>query len=79
LTSTSTAFIAHGDVSFHNIMMKRDAPVGVLNDFDLASIMEPGTTSPPKMGIRRTGFMSVDLLSDEALSMGISRLYRHDL
>ncbi len=63
-------------------MMKRDALVGVLNDFDLASIMEPGATSPPKTGIRRTGtplFMSVDLLSDKALSMGVPRLYRHDL
>ena len=62
--------------------MKRDAAVGVLNDFDLASIMEPGATSPLKIGIRRTGtplFMAVDLLSDEALSMGVPRLYRHDL
>ena len=62
--------------------MKRDRLVGVLNDFDLASIMEPGATSPPQTGIRRTGtplFMSVDLLSDEALNVGIPRLYRHDL
>ena len=62
--------------------MKRTAPVGVLNDFDLASIMEPGATSPPMTGIRRTGtpiFISVDLLSDEALSVGVPRVYRHDL
>jgi hypothetical protein len=63
-------------------MMKWDTRVGVLNDFDLASIMEPGATSPPKQGTRRTGtplFMSVDLLSDEALRVGAPRLYRHDL
>jgi serine/threonine protein kinase len=74
--------IAHGDVSYHNIMMKRDALVGVLNDFDLASIMDPGAKSLPQKGFRRTGtplFMSVDLLSGEALSVGIPRLYRHDL
>ena len=70
--------IAHGDVSFHNIMIKLRTMVGVLNDWDLAAIMEPGATSPPKIGFRRTGvplFMAVELLRDEA----IPRLYRHDL
>ena len=63
-------------------MMKRDALVGVLNDFDLAAIMEPGATSPPKTGIRHTGtpFFMLDLLSNEALrNVGVPRLYRHDL
>ena len=74
--------IAHCDVSFHNIMIKPGTMVGVLNDFDLASIMERGATSPPRIGFRRTGtplFMSVELLSDEALGAGVPRLYRHDL
>jgi hypothetical protein len=63
-------------------MIKPDAMVGVLNDFDLASVMERGATSPPKIGFRRTGtplFMSVELLGDEALHADVPRLYRHDL
>ncbi len=63
-------------------MIKPDAIIGVLNDFDLASVMERGATSPPKIGFRHTGtplFMSVDLLSDETLHANVPRLYRHDL
>ena len=60
--------IAHGDVSFHNIMTKPDSMVGVLNDSELATIIAP------KRGIIikkfcRTGtplFMTGDLLSKEA-------------
>jgi hypothetical protein len=44
--------------------------------------MERGATSPSKIGFRYTGtplFMSVDLISDEALRAKVPRLYRHDL
>ena len=70
--------IAHGDVSFHNIMFNPRTKVAVLNDFDLASIMAPGAPSPPRVGFRRTGtplFMALELLSDEAKP----QFYRHDL
>lgn len=54
--------------------------VGMLNDFDLAAVMDPGTRSPPKTGWERTGtlpFMALDLLR---YSHGeIKRWYRHDL
>lgn len=63
-------------------MIKSDTIVGILNDFDLASVMECGATSPPKIGFRRTGvplFMSMDLLSDAALHADVPRLYRHEL
>jgi len=63
-------------------MIKPGTMVGVLNDFDLASVMEPGATSPPKIGFRRTGtplFMAVELLSKEASRVEVPRLYRHDL
>ena len=63
-------------------MIKPGTMIGVLNDFDLASVMERGITSPPKIGFRRTGtplFMAVELLSEEALRAEVPRLYRHDL
>ena len=68
--------IAHGDVSFHNIMFNPRTKVAVLNDFDLASIMAPGAPSPPRAGHTGTPlFMALELLSDEAKP----RFYRHDL
>jgi hypothetical protein len=52
----------------------------VLNDFDLAAIMEPGEEFPSKVGFERTGtmpFMAVDLLlQDTGMIKG---LYAHDL
>ena len=54
--------------------------IGVLNDFDLAAIMEPGDRNPTKKGWERTGtipFMSLDLL--KYFDGQIKRWYRHDL
>jgi hypothetical protein len=72
--------IAHGDISFHNLMFENDT--GILNDFDLASIMKPGDASPSKTGHRRTGtamFMSLDLLTADGVKGLVPRTYRHEL
>jgi hypothetical protein len=72
--------IAHSDVSFHNLML--DGNNGILNDFDLASIMDPGADSPSKIGHRRTGtsmFMPLELLTDPGVKGLVPRLYRHEL
>ena len=75
--------IAHGDVSLSNMMAKYGPDgkiIGVLNDFDLAAIMEPGARNPTKKGWERTGtlpFMSLDLLKH--FNGQIKRWYRHDL
>jgi len=72
--------IAHSDISFHNLMIKNGT--GILNDFDLASIMDPGDASPSKMGHRRTGtamFMSLDLLTADGVKGLVPRTYRHEL
>jgi len=63
-------------------MIKPGTMIGVLNDFDLASVMQRGATSPPKIGYRGIGtplFMAVNLLSKKALRSEVPRLYRHDL
>ena len=55
-------------------------PVGVLNDFDLAAIMNIGKRTPPDQGLERTGtvqYMAVDLL--DFPNGEISRRFRHDL
>ena len=52
----------------------------VLNDFDLAALMEPGDESPSKAGFEKTGtkpFMAVDLLLRN--DKNPKRLYTHDL
>ena len=72
--------IAHSDISFHNLML--DGGKGILNDFDLASIMKPGDISPPKKGHRRTGtsmFMPLELLTDPDVEGLVPRVYRHEL
>lgn len=55
-------------------------PIGILNDYDLVSVMEPGARTPGADGYERSGtrpFMALDLLKnrDEPLK----RRYRHDL
>jgi len=77
LFSASTALGArncpYSDISFHNLML--DGNNGI---FDLASIMELGETSPPKMGHRRTGtsmFMSLELLTDAGVKGFVPRMY----
>ena len=75
--------IVHGDISFNNLMYFEDDEGnkrGILNDFDLASIMVPGTECPSKIGHRRTGtlvFMALELL--DSLDGEIPRHYRHEL
>lgn len=70
--------IRHRDVSPPNLMYRRDKTgqvVGVLNDFDLATVMDVPT------GNERTGtmpFMALSLLDDEALCGQVKHLYEHD-
>ena len=55
-------------------------PVGVLNDFDLAAVMDVGQRTPIKKGSERTGtipYMAVDLLDFPNGEIG--RRFRHDL
>lgn len=54
--------------------------VGILNDFDLASVMEPGDRTPEIDGYERVGtkpFMALDLLREPRGQF--KRRYRHDL
>ncbi|TFK17683.1 hypothetical protein FA15DRAFT_675904, partial [Coprinopsis marcescibilis] len=75
--------IAHGDISFNNLMVKslpNSNEVIVLNDYDLAVIMAEGEISPSQKGDEITGtstFMAFDLLFPSDGS--VFRLYRHDL
>jgi len=72
--------IAHSDISFHNLMIENGT--GILNDFDLASIMKPGDGSPSKTGHRRIGtamFMSLDLLTADGVKGLVPMTYRHEL
>lgn len=74
--------IAHRDISSNNLMyFDSDGDlVGVLNDFDLASVMAPGDRTPVIDGYERVGtrpFMALDLLQDQ--DEPFWRRYRHDL
>ena len=74
--------ISHGDISFNNLMYNPETKHGILNDFDLASVMEPGTKTPPITGHRRTGtlvFMALELLKDEGINGSVARRYYHEL
>ncbi|KIM42705.1 hypothetical protein M413DRAFT_122048 [Hebeloma cylindrosporum] len=74
--------IAHGDVSLYNLMSKEDNKYGVLNDFDLSTIMKPGDQNPNRQGLERTGtlpFMALQLLDDEGFDGKVPRRYRHEL
>ncbi|KAH7889059.1 hypothetical protein F5I97DRAFT_1828322 [Phlebopus sp. FC_14] len=69
--------VRHRDVSPSNLMYRivNGKIVGVLNDFDLASL-GGGVT-----GTERTGtvpFMALDLLTEEALTGEVTHLYEHD-
>ncbi|KAJ2911931.1 hypothetical protein MD484_g8479, partial [Candolleomyces efflorescens] len=75
--------IAHGDVSYWNLMIRKNAngAYGVVNDFDLAAIMMPGQASPTKQGFERTGtkpFMAIILLEVQPPRV-IQRRCAHDL
>ena len=55
---------------------KANEPVGVVNDFDLATWVEHQTTNNDRTGT--IPFMAIDLL-DGGLDERIPRLYRHDM
>ncbi|KIM42704.1 hypothetical protein M413DRAFT_444376 [Hebeloma cylindrosporum] len=74
--------IAHGDVSLYNLMSKEDNKYGVLNDFDLSTIMKPGDQNPNRQGLERTGtlpFMALQLLGNKGFNGKVPRRYRHEL
>jgi len=63
-------------------MYKEDNKYGVLNDFDLSTIMNPGDRNPNLQGLERTGtlpFMALELLEDEGFDGKIPRRYDHEL
>ncbi|EEB92813.1 hypothetical protein MPER_08623 [Moniliophthora perniciosa FA553] len=74
--------IAHCDISLGNIMYNASTKRCILNDYDLASLMDPGTEVPDRKGYERTGtrpFMAVELLQPEGAAGPTQRRYRHDL
>ena len=72
--------IYHGDISLRNLMCDFPTgtgnPMGVLNDFDLATWIKHPTANNDRTGT--IPFMALDLL-DGGLDRRIPRLYRHDL
>ena len=63
-------------------MYNEDNKHGVLNDFDLSTIMKPGSPLPNRQGLERTGtlpFMATELLEDEGFEGKIPRRYCHEL
>ena len=71
--------IHHGDISLKNLMYaisKDGDPLGIVNDFDLATWIGHSTTNSDRTGT--IPFMAIDLLNG-GLDQCIPRLYRHDL
>jgi len=63
-------------------MYNEDNKHGVLNDFDLSTIMKPGSPHPNRQGLERTGtlpFMATELLHEKGFGGKIPRRYRHEL
>jgi len=63
-------------------MWNKATQKAILNDFDLAALMEPGSHTPHKTGFKRTGttpFMALQLLGEDALKGLTPRRYRHEL
>ena len=72
--------IRHGDISLTNLLydlcVETGKPVGILNDFDLATWVDHSTTNNDRTGT--IPFMAIDLLKD-GLELRTPRLYRHDI
>ena len=72
--------ICHGDISLTNLMYDVSAetndPVGVVNDFDLATWVNHSTTNNDRFGT--IPFMAMDLLEGGHIRH-IPQLYRHDM
>ena len=72
--------IHHGDISFNNLMhdfpTETSDPVGIVNDFDLATWVHHSATNNDRTGT--IPFMAIDLL-DGGLDRLTPRLYRHDM
>ena len=72
--------VHHGDISFNNLMYDflagTDKPVGIVNDYDLATWVGHSATNSDRTGT--IPFMAIDLL-DSRLDDRIPRLYRHDM
>jgi len=63
-------------------MYKEDNKYGVLNDFDLSTIMKPGDLNLNRQGLERTGtlpFMAMELLREKGFDGKIPRRYEHEL
>ncbi|KIK35621.1 hypothetical protein CY34DRAFT_95771 [Suillus luteus UH-Slu-Lm8-n1] len=71
--------VHHRDISPSNLMVYKTSDgrwIGVLNDFDLS------TTRDDHLGQERTGtvpFMTLDLLTEEAIEGQVKHLYQHDV
>lgn len=74
--------ILHRDLSILNLMYEdrgNGVIIGILNDYDLAIILNDDKSLPPPSSKHRTGtapFMAYELLSAKG---SIAHLYRHDL
>ncbi|PBK98545.1 hypothetical protein ARMGADRAFT_960212 [Armillaria gallica] len=69
--------IVHGDISLSNLMYDAVTEKAILNDFDLAAIVNPGDK---KKGFERTGMKPVMALELLKKAKGeVQRKYRHDL
>jgi len=71
--------IHHGDISYNNLMYdisEADEPIGILNDFDLATWVDHPTANNDRTGT--IPFMAIDLL-EGGFEDCRPRLYRHDM
>ena len=73
--------ILHRDLSIYNLMFERRGGriVGILNDYDLAVVLNNDKSLPPRSSNHRTGtaaFMAHELLDIDSM---VEHSYRHDL